>query len=84
MNDRLLPKVQEQIRRYESDHRGERPLYVLMPDEDADRLMDEVRRDKGYDRETIVTEVDGMKIVKYPAAKPGQIQLTNELPETSS
>ena len=81
---RVLPKVEEEIRRYERDHHGVRPLYVILAENEADSLVEEVRKAKGYDSETIVTEVNGMKIVKHPAIKPGQIQLTNELPETSS
>jgi hypothetical protein len=84
MNSRVLPKVENEIRRYQGEHKGERPLYVVMTSDEADNLMNELRESKGYDPGTMVTEFDGTRIVKHPALKPGEIQLTNELPETGS
>jgi hypothetical protein len=84
MEKRLLPTVENEVKRYQDEHRGERPLYIVMQSDDADVLMREVKEVHGYDEETIVTEFNGSKIVKHSALNPGQIQLTNELPEMSS
>jgi hypothetical protein len=56
MSSRVLPKVENEIRRYQGEHRGERPLYLVMASDEADHLMEEVRESKGYDANTMVTE----------------------------
>ncbi len=84
MEKRLLPQVDDRLRTYESEHRGERPLYIIMPKEEADRLIEEVRSVGGYDEKAIVTEYKGSKILKHEALKAGEIRLTNELPDTGS
>jgi hypothetical protein len=84
MGYRVLPKVEDQIKRYQGEHRGERPLYLVMPSDDADHLIAEVRQARGFDQTTVVTELDGTKIIRHPALKPGELQLTDELPETGS
>jgi hypothetical protein len=84
MEKRLLPQLENEIKRYQGEHRGERPLYIVMPSEDAERLVDEVRQASGYDEHVTVTEFNGSKIIRNAAMNSGEIQLTNELPEISS
>jgi hypothetical protein len=80
----MLSKVQEQIKKYQAENRGESPLYIILSSDEADDLSEQVRNEKGYDENVIVTEFEGTKIVKYAAMNPGDMRLTNELPETSS
>ncbi len=80
----ILERVQKEIEKYSKDHRGERPLFILVSPYEADTLMDEVRKSNGYDADTLVTTFKGSKIVKYDSLHKGEMLLTNELPETSS
>ncbi|MBT1704044.1 hypothetical protein [Chryseosolibacter indicus] len=84
MSNSILSKVQEEINKYQNAHKGESPLYIILPSDEADDLAQEVKERNGYDDKVIVTEYNGCKIVKYTAMNPGDIRVTNELPETSS
>ena len=84
MRNQLLPKVEDQIRKYQAEHSGEKPLYIVLADDEADHLMSEVKQKRGYDEKMILTEFDGSKIVKHLSVKPGEIRLTNDLPDTGS
>lgn len=84
MPNSILSKVQEEINKYQRANRGESPLYILLPSDEADNLVKEVKDENGYDDKVVITEYNGCKIVKYTAMNPGDIRLTNELPETSS
>lgn len=83
MENKVLNRVKQDIEKYKGEHRGDKPLYIIMASEEADRLMTEVKKEKGYDDQMVVTEFNGSKIVKHPAIKKGDIQLSNELPEAS-
>lgn len=84
MNYRVLPTVEERIRKYQGEHQGEMPLYIVMAEDEANDLMTEVKSSKGYDENIVVTELNGSKIIKHDALKAGDIRLTNDLPETGS
>ena len=80
MNSSILSKVEEDLKRYQTDHKGEKPLYILVSPHEADELLDAVKLDQGYSEDVLVTEFKGSKIVKYDALKKGDMRLTNELP----
>jgi hypothetical protein len=80
----VLNKVEDQIRRFQAEHKGELPLYLIMASEDADTLANEVRKRQGYDEQTLVTEYNGTKIVKHYSMTTGEVRASNEMPETSS
>jgi hypothetical protein len=84
MKNQVLSKVEDQIKQYKAEHHGEKPLYIVLADEEADSLMAEVKEKHGYDPKMVVTEFSGVKIVKYLSLKPGEIRLTNDLPDTGS
>jgi hypothetical protein len=58
-------------------------LYILVSPYEADQLIEEVKQAAGYEKNTLVTEYNGSKIIKYDALKKGDMQLTDELPEMS-
>ena len=80
----ILPKIDDTLRKYKDDHRGDTPLYIIVSPEEADRLMAEVREVNGYDADVLVTTYQGSKIIKHDSLTKGDLQLTNELPDTSS
>ena len=80
----MLSKVREQINKYEAEHHGEKPLYIIMANDEADILMEEVKAEEGHDDHVVVTEFKGSKVIKHPDVKSGEIRLTNEMPETGS
>lgn len=84
MNKQLLQRVDDNIRKYQEEHRGEMPLYIIVSPYEADKLLDEVRNMSGYDSDVLVTSYKGSKIVKHDSLNQGDLRLTNELPETSS
>jgi hypothetical protein len=84
MKNTILTKVEDKIKAYEADHHGEKPLYIILSDEEADKLIDAVKQEEGYEDHIVITEYHGAKIVKHMAVKAGDIQLSNELPETGS
>jgi len=84
MDKRILPQIEDRLRAYASEHRGERPLYIIMPRQEADQLIEEVRSAEGHDDKVLLTEYKGSKILKHEALKTGEIRLTNELPDTGS
>ena len=84
MDNRLLPEIDDRLRKYAADHRGDRPLYIILPRDEAQRLIGEVREQEHYDDKVVVTEYKGSKIVNHDALKSGEIRLTNELPDTGS
>jgi hypothetical protein len=84
MEKQVLPKVREQIKKYQAEHHGEKPLYIIMTSDEADIFMEEVKVEEGHDDHVVVTEFKGSKVVKHPGVKSGEIRLTNEMPETSS
>jgi len=84
MEKHVLSRVREQIRKYEDEHHGEKPLYIIMANDEADKLMEQWKAEKGHDDHVVVTEFNGSKVLKHPDVKPGEIRLTNEMPETGS
>jgi hypothetical protein len=84
MANQILTKVDNEIRKYKAEHRGEEPLYILISPHEADRLLDEVRNAGGYDDETVVTTYKESKIIKHDSLTKGEIRLTNDLPDTGS
>jgi hypothetical protein len=84
MGQRLLPQIDDRLRQYESEHRGERPLYIIMPKDEALQLIEEVKEHEGLDDKVVVTEYKGTKVVNHEGLKPGEIRLSNELPEMGS
>lgn len=84
MEYQVLPKVEDRIQQYRTNHHGESPLYMIMAAEEADHLINEVKSMRGYDNRTVVTEFNGIKIVKSELFNNGDIHLTDELPETGS
>jgi hypothetical protein len=84
MDKRLLPVIDDRIKKYEAEHKGERPLYIILPREEAAQLVTEVKDHEGFDDKVVVTEYHGAKIVHHEGLKEGEIRLTNELPETGS
>ena len=84
MSHHILSKVDDTLKKYQQEHRGESPLYILVSPHEADRLLDEVRHVGGYGPQVLVTEYKGSKIVKHGSLNKGDLRLTNELPETSS
>jgi hypothetical protein len=84
MRQKLLPQVDDRLREYEAEHHGERPLYIIMPKQEAQEFIKEVMEHEGYDEKVVLTEYKGTKVIKHEAMKPGEIKLSNELPEASS
>lgn len=76
----VLERVESKIKSYQTDHRGAKPLFILLSADEAEKLSEAVRKSKGYDEKVPVTEFNGAKIVSDPARKEGDILLTNELP----
>jgi hypothetical protein len=84
MDQSVLQKIEGEISRYQQQHLGERPLYIIMSDDEADNLINEIRKEEGYGDHVVITEYKGSKIVKHLALKTGELQLSNELPESGS
>jgi hypothetical protein len=80
----LLHSVDGSLSKYQADHHGERPLYILVSPEEIDDLLEEVKKTNGNAPEMLVTTYKGSKIARYEALNKGDLLLTNELPETSS
>jgi hypothetical protein len=84
MDHPVLSKIEDQISRYQQRHRGERPLYIILPDDEAENLINEIRDEEAYAEHVVITEYKGSKIVKNMALQPGELRLSNELPESGS
>jgi hypothetical protein len=80
----ILPIIEHHLEKYQSEHLGEMPLYIILAEEEAEHFLQEVKMEEGYDDHTIITAYKGSKVVKNIALKPGEIRLSNELPETGS
>ena len=76
----LISKVEENLKKYQNEHKGEKPLYILVSPHEADDLFNAVKSAQGYKEDVLVTDFKGSKIVKYDALKQGDMRLTNELP----
>lgn len=80
----LLGKVDRSLKKYQAEHHGDKPLYILVSPEEANDLLEEVKKANGYAPDVLVTTYKGSKIARYEALNKGDLLLTNELPETSS
>lgn len=80
----LLSKLDSSIKNYQQEHRGELPLYIIVSPDESEQLMEEVRKREGHAEDVTVTSFKGMKIMPSDTLKPGEVRLTNELPEVSS
>lgn len=83
MASNIIGRVNSQVEKFKKDHRGQKPLYILVSSDEEEQLLKEVKEAGGYEQDTLVTEYKGSKIVKYDALKKGDIQLSDELPEIS-
>jgi hypothetical protein len=80
MSSAILSRVEEDLKKYQSEHKGEKPLYILVSPHEADALLSAVKTKLGFKEDVLVTEFKGSKIVKYDALKQGDMRFTNELP----
>lgn len=80
MSSAILSKVEDNLKKYQTEHKGEKPLYILVSPYEADTLLSEVKAELGFKEDVLVTEFKGSKIVKYDALKQGDMRFTNELP----
>jgi hypothetical protein len=84
MKHHVLSRAEQALHQYKQEHRGESPLYILVTPEESNTLMAEVKEKDHHAQEIVVTEYQGSKIVGHDNLNPGEILLTNELPETGS
>jgi uncharacterized protein YcgL (UPF0745 family) len=84
MEYQILSNVEKQVAEYKSSHKGEVPLYILVPSDELETLTDEVKSKHNYPQDMVLTTLNGSKIIKNESLKPGEVLLTNDLPETSS
>jgi len=84
MNNAILNKVQDQIASYQADHHGQKPLYIILSDEEADKLATAIKQEEGYDSHLTITEWRGCTIARDAGMSPGEIRLSDELPATGS
>ena len=84
MKNSILKMVEEKINAYQAGHQGQKPLYIILSDEEADKLTSAVKQEEGYGDHITITEWRGCKIARDMAMKPGEIRLSDELPETGS
>jgi hypothetical protein len=80
MSSAILSKVEDNLKKYQTEHKGENPLYILVSPYEADALLSAVKSELGFKEDVLVTEFKGSKIVKYDALKQGDMRFTNELP----
>jgi hypothetical protein len=80
MSSAILSKVEDNLKKYQTEHNGEKPLYILVSPYEADALLSAVKAELGFKEDVLVTEFKGSKIVKYDALKQGDMRFTNELP----
>ncbi|HEY0655805.1 MAG TPA: hypothetical protein VGD65_21870 [Chryseosolibacter sp.] len=80
MSSAILSKVEDNLKKYQADHKGEKPLYILVSPYEADALFNALKTEQGVADDVVLTEFQGSKIVKYDALKQGDLRLTNELP----
>ncbi|MFZ6009609.1 MAG: hypothetical protein ACOYXT_04615 [Bacteroidota bacterium] len=79
-----LARVEDALNKYKIEHQGQAPLYIFVSSEDAGKLWEEISRTQGHPSDAIITSFKGSKIVKNETLNKGEIQLTDELPETGS
>lgn len=80
MSSAILSKVEENLKKYQADHKGDKPLYILVSPYEAEALFSAIKTEQGFKDDVLVTEFKGSKVVKYDALKQGDMRLTNELP----
>lgn len=83
MASNIIGLVDSKVEQFQKDHRGQKPLYILVSSDEEDQLLKEVKKAGGYEEDMLVTEYKGSKIIKYDALKKGDIQLSDELPQVS-
>jgi hypothetical protein len=84
MANQILSKVEAKLEQYKREHHGDDPLYIFVPSDDVTILTEDVRGLRGYSNEVPVTSYKGIKIVANDILQPGQIILSDDLPETGS
>ena len=84
MKNGILSKVDEQIKKFQADHAGEKPLYILVSPFESEALYEAVKRKEGHSQDIVLTTYKGTKIVENGSLKQGDLRVTNELPESGS
>ncbi len=84
MTERILDRVDQRLNAYADEHRGQRPLYIIISPDDADELLKAVKIKKGYEQQIVDTAYRGSKIVPYDGLKRGELELSDELPSVGS
>jgi hypothetical protein len=80
----ILQKVDTHLEKYKREHKGEKPLYIIVSPYDSDQIFDDVRKLEGHAVDVLVTSYKDIKIIKHDNLNEGELQLSNELPETGS
>jgi hypothetical protein len=84
MGSKMLEKVDESLKTYRAEHRGETPLYILVSSGDMENLLREVRERGGFPEGNAITSYHESKIVDDSALRQGELRLSNDLPSTGA
>jgi hypothetical protein len=84
MKSQLLEHIDAMIEKFKKEHKGETPLYVVVSTDENKELIEEIRKEKSYPPEMLVTTYRDIKIAQHPSLLNGKSYVTNELPETGS
>jgi hypothetical protein len=82
--EKLIEKLEERIKDYQQNHRGEAPLYILISADDEDRVYQALKEKAGLKSHEFVTSYKGSKIVGHLSLKKGDMTATSELPDAGS
>jgi hypothetical protein len=84
MENGLLQQIDSLVDKYKKEHKGEKPLYIIVSSDENKQLIELIRKANNYSNEQIITEYKGMKLAQHPQQVNGKIYVSNELPETGS
>src|SRR5690349_17913218 len=79
MKNQLLPEVDQLIDRYKKENRNQLPLYIVLSPEESRTLMEEIRTEKKYPEDYLITSYKDIKIAANPSLLNGKRYVSNEL-----
>ena len=79
-----LKHIDRLIDDYKKNHKGMKPLYVVLSPDEIKQTREEIRAQENHPPDYIITEYRDLKLAEHPALLNDKAYVSNELPETGS
>jgi len=84
MSNSLLKHIDQLLEIYKRNHKGITPLYIVLSPDEIKLARTQIKNENNHPADYVVTKYQDVNLFESPSLLPGNVYVTNELPETGS